>query len=167
MSCSPPPFPPFINSGLLPIIQEIDPIYIIIANRDCRIQMQCPQGRKLNQLCALKWITAMTVLEHCIFLRCMYWCVGICTKHKINNECRIFDYMDPSKKAKLGKGDIIINLPHFIRCIPWPRCTSRENAYSQFKKRYKFTVEFWMEFVKTIIVQGLCYTVYIQPISYN
>lgn len=133
----------------------MNPIYIIIANKHTRIQMRCPQGRKLNESCAMRWPTRMTVVEDSPFFRCIYWCVGVCTNHKRNNEARLFDYTDDSQRAKLGRGDEIFNLPGFVRCIPWPDCTSRENAYSQFKTRYKFTVDFWMEFMKTIIVQGI------------
>ena len=119
--------------------------------------MQCPQGRKLKQTCALRWITAMMVIEDCPFLRCVYWCVGICSNHTKNNECRIFDYTHPDQKAKLGKGDEILNLPEFIRCIPWPKCANESLSLSQFTSRYKFSVDFMMEFLKIIIVQGLSY----------
>ena len=132
----------------------MDPIHVIIVNKHDDIQMQCPTGYELGELCILKWVTCMMICLGMAQLRCVYWPRGICTRHKINNQCRIFDYIDESRKAIPGKGDIFMYLPKIIRGIRWPLCKSIKNSFGQFKNRYKFTLELYQDFLSTIIVNS-------------
>ena len=144
----------YINSDILPIIKEMDPIYVIIANKHESIQMRCPTGVELNESCDLYFRTILCVIMDMLQLRCVYWPRGICRRHKgNNNECRFWDFIDPSRKGKLGDGDEIFNLPKIVRGIPWG-CKNKESAYSQFTNRYKFRLEFFQDFLRTIIVNS-------------
>ena len=132
----------------------MDPIYVIIANKHRRIQMQCPKGYELGESCILKFRTCMMICMDITQFRCIYWPRGICSRHKKNNECRIFDYVDESRKGVPGTGDEFLNLPKIIRGIRWPQCRNVKNSFTQFKARYKFTLGCYQDFLTTIIVNS-------------
>ena len=146
----------YINSELVSLIKEMDPIHAIIVNKHQDIQMQCPSGSELGQSCSLKWDTIMCIYMDMVQLRCVYYPRGICIRHKHlgNNECRVWDYFDKKGQGVLGENDVFMYLPKIVRGIRWPLCRNIKNSLCQFSTRYKFSLELYQDFLKTIIVNS-------------